>query len=218
MTGFRDEGAGMTTATDPRPIFAAALRTATDTIASVPPGRLGDPTPCTELDVRGLLGHMVNVLQRATAIGRKENPFEVPRLETLPGDEWLAAWNDAVAEYEEVWSDDSVLDVPSPLPWAQGDGRVVIGGYVNEITIHTWDLATALGVTPAWDQAVLEHVAAGVGQGMPATNRTEVFAPIKAQLPPHLAALPDPFLDAVPVPDDAPLIDKIVAWSGRNPR
>jgi len=28
---------------------------------------------------------------------------------------------------------------------------------------------------------------------------------------------PDPFDDPVPVPDDAPLIDRLVAWNGRRP-
>ena len=26
-----------------------------------------------------------------------------------------------------------------------------------------------------------------------------------------------PFADAVPVPDDAPVIDRLVAWQGRDP-
>ena len=216
MTGSLDEAGSMTdtTTTDPRPTFAATLKTAGEVIAAVTPERLGDPTPCTEMDVRALLGHIVNVVHRATAIGRKENPFEMTPFQGEPG---LTAWNDAVAEYESVWSDDTVLDVPSPLPWAPGDGRAVLTTYVYELTVHTWDLATAIGVSPSWDPAALQMAATGVDTNMPATNRHEVFAPIKAQLPPHLAALPDPFLDAVPVADDAPLIDKIVAWSGRRP-
>ena len=90
--------------------------------------------------MRQLLGHIVNVVQRATVIGRKENPFEVPPVEGVADDGWLAAWTDTVAEYTSVWSDDSVLDVPSPLPWIQGTGRDVIAGYVGELTVHTWDL------------------------------------------------------------------------------
>jgi uncharacterized protein (TIGR03086 family) len=220
MTGSPAEAAAMTTATttstDARPIFAAALATATDVVAAVTPDRLGGPTPCADFTVRDLLGHLVGLVDRVTTIGRKENPFEAAE-RPVRDDAWLDAWNDAVDEYVSVWSDDAVLDVPSPLPWAPGDGRVVIAMFVTELTIHTWDLGKALGIEPAWDEAVLELSVQGVGQGMPATNRHETFAPIKAQLPPEIAALPDPFADAVPVPDDAPAIDKIVAWSGRQP-
>lgn len=211
----------MTTATTPdttdaRPIFAEALRTATGVISKVTPDQLGAPTPCSEFAVRDLLEHLVGLVDRVAGIGRKEDPFGVaPRVVTE--DAWLAAWNDAVTDYESVWSDDAVLDVPSPLPWAPGDGRAVIAMFVGELTIHTWDLGTALGFEPAWSEAALQLAASGVGQGMPATNRHEIFGPIKAQLPAHIAALPDPFADAVPVPDDAPLIDRIVAWSGRQP-
>jgi uncharacterized protein (TIGR03086 family) len=221
MTGSEAEAVLMTTATttntlDARPIFGAALTTATAVVAEVRPEQLDGPTPCSEFTVRDLLGHLVGMVDRITAIGRGENPFTVPPRD-VAGDAWLDAWNAAVDEYVAVWTDDAALEVPSPLPWAPGDGRVVVAMYVTELTIHTWDLATALGITPAWDQAVLELAVQGVGTGMPATDRHATFAPIKAQLPPDLAALPDPFADAVPVPDDAPLIDRIVAWSGRTP-
>lgn len=212
----------MTTATttntlDARPMFGAALATAGDTIAAVSPHQLDDPTPCTEFSVRDLLGHLVGMVDRATAIGFGENPFTVPAREGIADDGWQAAWQDAVDNYVAVWSDDAAFAVPSPLPWIEGTGREVIASYVTELTIHTWDLAKALGVTPAWDEAALALAGQGVGTGMPAKDRHEIFAAIKAQLPPELAALPDPFVDAVDVADDAPLIDRIVAWSGRQP-
>jgi hypothetical protein len=36
-------------------------------------------------------------------------------------------------------------------------------------------------------------------------------------MPPALRDFADPFADAVPVSDDAPLIDRLVAWNGRRP-
>lgn len=204
------------TITDPRPRFAIALTIAGDAVAGVRPDQLGDPTPCTELDVRGLVQHLVGVLDRLIAIGRTEDPFAVPA-RAIDDDTVAAVWRDARAELDSVWADEAALDVPSPLPWAPGTGADVLRGYLNELTVHTWDLATATGQRPAWDPEILAAVAAGVGMGMPATDRAAMFAPIKAQLPPHIAALPDPFADAVPVADDAPLIDRIVAWNGRQP-
>lgn len=202
---------------DARPIFGASLATAGDVIAAVTPDRLGDPTPCTEFTVRDLLGHLVGMVDRLTGIGRGENPFTAPPREGVPDAGWQAAWQDAVDKYVAVWSDDAAMAVPSPLPWVSGTGREVVAMFVTELTIHTWDLATAIGMTPAWDEAALTLAGQGVGTGMPAKNRYETFAAIKAQLPPELAALPDPFIDAVDIADDAPLIDRIVAWSGRQP-
>jgi uncharacterized protein (TIGR03086 family) len=204
-----------TTTTDPRPQFATALATATKTVTAVRPDQLSNPTPCSEFDVRALLGHLVNVFDRITAIGQGENPFALaPREDTEDG--WRRAWDEAAAALEATCADDAALDRPSPLPWAPGTGADALTSYVSELTVHTWDVAQATGQDPAWDDDVLAMVAASIG-GMPATGRSAIFAPIKATLPPHLAALPDPFVDAVPVAEDAPLIDRIVAWYGRQP-
>jgi len=209
----------MTTATtsrDARPLFGAALTTATAVVAAVQPEQLDGPTPCADFTVRDLLEHLVGMTDRLTTIGRGHDPFTVPGRE-VSGDAWLAAWNDAVDDYVAVWTDDAALDVPSPLPWIPGTGRDVVASFVTELTIHTWDLGKAIGVAPVWDEAALEVAARENGAGLPAKDRHEVFKAIKANLPPDLAALPDPFADAVDVPDDAPLIDRIVAWSGRQP-
>lgn len=42
--------------TDPRSVFAHAVATAGATIAAVQQTQLTDPTPCSEYDVRALMG------------------------------------------------------------------------------------------------------------------------------------------------------------------
>jgi hypothetical protein len=51
---------------------------------------------------------------------------------------------------------------------------------------------------------------------LPGEHRAEIFAEVRDQmgLP---ADTPDAFAAAVPVPDDAPAIDRLVAWNGRRP-
>src|SRR5919202_5610011 len=78
---------------DPRAVFNRALETATSVVSGVRPDQLGDPTPCTEYDVRQLLGHMVTVLRRVTALGRGDEPFGMPRIVTVADDGWLEAWS-----------------------------------------------------------------------------------------------------------------------------
>ncbi|MCU1375580.1 MAG: hypothetical protein JWO68_2866 [Actinomycetia bacterium] len=197
---------------DPRPQFGAALATAGEVVAAVRPDHLGWATPCSEYDVGALLGHLLDVLDRLTAVGRGHDPFALPPRADVADRGWLAAWHDAAGTLRATWADDATLDRPSPLPWAPGVGSDVLAKYVNELTVHTWDLAQGIGVAPAWDADVLAFVARGIGVGLPATGRAAIFAPMKGG-----AALPDPFEDAVPVPDDAPLIARIVAWSGRQP-
>ncbi len=52
---------------------------------------------------------------------------------------------------------------------------------------------------------------------MPGEGRPAMFAAFKAGMPEPYRSGPDPWADAVPVPEDAPPIDRLVAWNGRQP-
>ncbi len=206
------------TATDVRNVFARAMATGGDVIAAVRPDQLDLPTPCSEYDVRTLVGHLVGVLERVARMGRGENPFEAPdKVTGVADDEWLAAWSDAAQRVVEAWADDASLVRIVHLPWAQESGALTLASYCNEITVHTWDLATATGRHPQWDAEVVA-VAWESFRGMPGGDaRDEMFAAIKAGLPEPYRSAPNPWAAPVPVPDDAPLIDRLVAWNGRRP-
>jgi uncharacterized protein (TIGR03086 family) len=211
---FGVEDAGMDTITDPRPRFRTTLDTARAVVTGVRPDELAVATPCDEYDVRALLEHLLGVLDRVTAVGTGADPFAIPRRE-VADEGWVAAWDDAAGALWSVWEDDAVLERPSPLPWAPGTAADALVSYVREITLHTWDLATATRQHVSWDEEVLATIAAGFDY-LPATGRAEFFAPFKANAPAGVV-LDDPFVDAVPVPDDAPMIDRVVAWFGRRP-
>jgi uncharacterized protein (TIGR03086 family) len=205
------------TGSDVRTVFARALATGGDVVAGVRPDQFDDPTPCTDYDVRTLVGHLVGVLDRVVLMGRGQNPFQAPDKATGPADDaWLAAWSDAAQRVEAAWADDASLTRIVHLPWAEESGAVTLANYCCEITVHTWDLATATGQRPAWDAEVVA-TAWEATRGMPGEGRHEIFAAMKAGMPEPFRSGPDPFADAVPVPDDAPLIDRVVAWNGRQP-
>jgi uncharacterized protein (TIGR03086 family) len=187
-------------------------------LANVRPDQLGHPTPCTEYDVRALTGHLVAVLQRVAIVGAGGDPFTAPEYATgVADDGWVAAYDAFAADIERVWSDDAVLGRMCTLPWAQLPGFATLSIYVNEVTVHTWDLAQATGQQPAWDEAVLATAFAAMQQGLPAEGRAATFAEVKALMPVEHQRVGDPFAEAVPVAADAPLIDRLVAWNGRRP-
>lgn len=159
----------LTLTRDPRTIFDDAVALATAVIGRVGPHQLGNPTPCPEFDVRALLGHMVAGLRQVA--GRPEDV----------GGDFAAAWLRAARAVEDAAPSASTLV-----------------GWLNEVTVHTWDLATATGQRPAWDPKVVGLAFDGI-RFLPATDRGPCFA------------------DAVAVADDAPLIDRLVAWNGRRP-
>lgn len=199
---------------DPRPTFRRALATATTVVAGIRPEQMNDPTPCDEMDVRAMLGHLVGVLDRVTALGRGHDPFAVGDADA-PDDDWGGAWNAAADRTVAAWSDDAVLARPMALPWIQGTGADILTSYFSELTVHTWDLATATGQDPEWDATVLD-AALSATDFLPADNRRALFAEISAAL--GLDEVAMPFADAVAVADDAPPIDRLVAWNGRDPR
>jgi uncharacterized protein (TIGR03086 family) len=73
--------------------------------------------------------------------------------------------------------------------------------YTGEVSTHTWDLAVATGQAPAFDDAVVTRALAAVHRKLPAERGPGI-----------------PFAPPVPVPDDAPAVDRLVAWQGRDPR
>ena len=224
MTGFLRHSHDMTSSTsstntntattDPRPLFERAIATGTTVIAAVEPDQLTAPTPCSEMDVRTMLGHLVGVLDRVGALGRGEDPFGVGDA-SAPDHGWSAAWAAAADRMAAAWSDDAVLAGPMALPWIQGTGADVLASYFNELTVHTWDLAVATGQEPDWDDGVLAAALAS-GDFIPAEDRLALYEEISASL--GLDEVAVPFAEVVAVPDDAPAIDRLVAWNGRDPR
>ena len=199
--------------TDPRPILERAIATGGVVIAGVRPAQLTNPTPCTDMNVRTLLAHLIGVLDRIAALGNGKDPFAVTETH-VPDDRWVDAWNESARRAADAWSDNAVLERPMALPWIDGSGAEVLASYFSELTVHTWDLATATGQQPDWDDTVIA-AALDARQILPAENRRALYEEISTAM--GLDEVTVPFAEAVPIPDDALAIDRLVAWNGRDP-
>lgn len=188
---------------DPRVIFSKAVALAGAVIGATRSDQLDNRTPCGDFRVRGLLDHLVLAVEHVAAVGRGQDPYGGPVIvRDVPDDGWLRAWIYAAHEARAAWSDDATLARVVRLPWVEQSGAATLAGYVNEVTVHTWDLATATGRRPEWNSRVLEVAFDAIRHVLPAEGRGDRGAP---------------FADAVEVPADAPLIDRLVAWNGRRP-
>lgn len=202
--------------TDPRPAFRRAVDQLVDVAAGVRTDQLGEPTPCTGMDVRALLDHLAMALGRTEAVARRLPLEEWPGPETSAGDDWAAHLRQAGDAAAEVWQDDALLATVMQLPWDTLAGIDVLGIYTNEVVVHTWDLAQATGQSPAWDDVAVAVADEAIRQQLPDADRGPMWDQAKQQLPPGIP-WDDPFANAVPVADDAPAIDRLVAWNGRLP-
>ena len=221
MTGLGQHNGAMITSNssitnhlDPRRILDRAIASGGGVVAGVRPEQLTDPTPCTDMNVRELLTHLIGVLDRVAALGNGEDPFAVTET-ALADDRWSDAWGESGSRAADAWSDDAVLERPMALPWIKGSGAEVLASYFSELTVHTWDLATATGQQPDWDDTVVAAALEVARQMLPAENRLALYAEISAARGFDEVAVP--FAAAVPISDDAPAIDRLVAWNGRDP-
>jgi uncharacterized protein (TIGR03086 family) len=183
---------------DIRADFAQVVTVAYPVLSGVRPDQLTGPTPCTEFDVRTLMGHLVFVLRRVAAMGRGESIFSVS--DQVDEGRWTEEWLAAAHQCQDAWTDDR-LSATIELPWTTMSGADALAIYVNEVILHTWDLARATGQRAEWPEAILQVAYDAVRPQMPATGRGPEI----------------PFADAVAVADDAPLVERLVAFAGRQP-
>ncbi len=192
-----------TTTDDPRPAFADVVALASATIAGVGAHQYGDPTPCDDFDVRTLIAHEIGAMQGLAAAARGEDTSTISGFARGIADtdlhhEWIAT----VADVDEAWSDPAVLGRDLALSWATLPGPIALRAYIFEVLVHTWDLARATGQSPVFDDAIVVSSLEDIRQMLPADGRGVddiAFGPIGA------------------VPAEAPAIDRLAAWAGRQP-
>ncbi|MEU5702182.1 TIGR03086 family metal-binding protein [Streptomyces aurantiacus] len=166
--------------------------------------QLDAATPCPEYAVRHLVGHLVGLSAAFRDAGRKDlgattDTDPSSRLpELTPG--WRARLPELLGELAEAWR--------APTAWtgATRAGGVELPGEVaglvvaDELVVHGWDLARATGQEYAPDTAALQAAYQMLAPSADDPARGAVFGPV------------------VPVAADAPLLDRVIGLSGRDPR
>ena len=183
-----------------------ATRQMADLIAQVPDDLLEEPTPCPAYTLGDLVDHVSGLALAFTAAARKAPVPGAP--ERASGDasrlgtDWrtrLARELDALAE---AWRD------PAAWTGATRAGGIDLPGEVaglvalDEVVVHGWDVARASGQAYAVDGDLLEVVhgfLAPLAQPGQESMRDDIFGP------------------AITVPADAPLLDRVIGLTGRDP-
>lgn len=137
----------------------------TDTVAAVPDGAWGAPSPCPDWDARAVVGHVTGTQAMfAQLVGRELEPG--PSADDDP----LAAW---VAARDQT---QAALDDPSlaAVEFDGFSGRSTFEEAVDrflcfDLVVHRWDLARAAGVDdtiPPEDVAALQAATAVMSEQM----------------------------------------------------
>jgi uncharacterized protein (TIGR03086 family) len=181
-------------------LTSACQRTA-DVLAGVTDEQLALPTPCEQLRLDELVAHVGGLATAFTAAAGKDFG---PLTDTPPTDgaqvdpDWRAAYPERLAVLAQAWRDPDAWQGMTRAGGIDLPGEVAGSVALAEVVIHGWDVARTVGrpydCDPATAQACLAHLAQFD------TSGTEgMFGP------------------AVPIADDAPELDRVIALSGRDP-
>jgi uncharacterized protein (TIGR03086 family) len=186
--------------------LAPAARTMADLVAAIPDDRLDAPTPCPAYTLGDLLEHVGGLALAFTWAAAKDFPDGVSGGPSGDASRLGADWRTRIPRDLEALAD--AWRAPEAWTGMTRAGGVDLPGEVaglvalDELVIHAWDVARSLGrpyePDPASLAAVHGFVAQFSGPGKE-QERQGLFGP------------------EVAVPEDAPLLDRVVGMAGRDP-
>ncbi|MCX4487652.1 TIGR03086 family metal-binding protein [Streptomyces anulatus] len=201
------------------PDLEQATRRIAALLGRVDDSRLDGPTPCPHYTVRELLGHLTGLAAAFRDAARKDlgASTAVSPDSALPvlDDDWREVLPRRLEEVAAAWRSPDAWTGMTRAGGVELPGEVAGAVALNELVVHGWDLARSTGQPYAAGEAELRSCEAllapaedGPG-GSPedgaddsledGSDGDSLFGP------------------PVPVPGDAPLLDRVIALSGRRP-
>jgi uncharacterized protein (TIGR03086 family) len=153
-------------------------------LRTVRPEQWAWPTPCTEWDVRHLVNHMTRGNLNYVGLLRGGTRAEFLRLRDADalGTDPVGAYARSAEECAEAFASPGALELILDYPLGKVTGRQALAVRTTDATIHTWDLARAIGVEDEldvglveWIDVHLEHIYAGLAETPVAADTTHRF-------------------------------------------
>jgi uncharacterized protein (TIGR03086 family) len=163
--------------------------------------QLDKATPCASWNVKELVNHLVNApFWFAAVVEHGDTPagFETP--DRTDGD-ISAAFAEGTQRAIAAFGAPGAQEKTVTLPWGQMPAGMFMNIAAQDIFVHGWDVARAIGDSAAFDEELAESFLVG------------------AQMLPDTFRGPDgqaPFGVIVEAPDSAPASDRLAAALGRQ--
>jgi uncharacterized protein (TIGR03086 family) len=189
----------------PVDLTPAAQRLA-DLVAGVPDEMLDAPTPNTDYTLGDLVDHVGGAAIAFTGAAVKDAGDTTAQGPSADAsrltDDWRTRIPRDLNALAEAWRDPAAWTGMTRAGGIDLPGEVAGLVALDELVVHGWDVARATGQAYEPDPATLEAVRAFVVQfaepGME-SEREGLFGPV------------------VDVPADAPLLDRVIGLTGRDP-
>jgi uncharacterized protein (TIGR03086 family) len=164
--------------------------------------QLTDATHCPDWDVRALVNHWVlytshGLEHRAL---REQLSEELTARDFTADPDWAEAYAAQLDRAVAAWADPAVWEGEVDLGMAKMPATELASMIIKETAVHGWDVATATG----------QEYRVSDGAARLILDVVETHGDLYRQY--------DGFADPVPVPADAPVFDRALASSGRNPK
>jgi uncharacterized protein (TIGR03086 family) len=182
-----------------------AARRMAELIANVPPDRLDGPTPCPDYKLRDLIEHVDGLSLAFAAAAAKDVGALTEGAPAGDGNRLADGWRTRIprqlAAMAEAWRDPDAWQGMTRAGGIDLPGEVAGTVALDELVIHGWDVARATGQAYDCDPDALAAVHGFVTEVAAAgeEGRQGLFGP------------------PVAVDDSAPLLDRVIGLTGRDP-
>jgi uncharacterized protein (TIGR03086 family) len=186
-------------------MMAKAATSVVEVARNVKPDQLTAPTPCPDWDVRALVNHLMfwSAFRSELAARKESAPADDPLTEETDftaDDDWPGTMANQLDKAVAAWAEPGALDGNTGLAGGSMPAKMIAMMMVGELVVHGWDLARATGQRISSDPATLataHEMATAMGE-----QGRQMGA----------------FGAEVEVPEGAPMLDKILGLSGRDPQ
>lgn len=167
--------------------------------------QLGEPTPCADLTLGDMLDHIDGLALAFTAAADK-TPLEGndagPSADgSRLGSDWRTRIRERLAALAAAWQRDAAWTGMAKAGGVEMPGEVAGIVALNEVVVHGWDVAAASGQRFDCEPHLLEAA----------------YGFVRASVDENPDGTPGLFGPPVAVPDDAPLLERLIGLSGRDP-
>jgi uncharacterized protein (TIGR03086 family) len=186
------------------PDLMPAAGTLARVVTDIRDEQLSAPTPCRGMKVADLLDHVGGLCLAFTAAAAKDldAASQAPSADgSRLAPDWRTCIPDRLAQLAAAWQDEKAwsgmtraggLDMPGEVA-----GRVA----ANEVVVHGWDIAAATGQDYSCAAELLETA----------------YAFVQSAVAQNPDGTPGLFGPPVEVPANAPLLDRLIGLTGRDP-
>lgn len=152
------------------------------------------PAPVEGWTAGDVVDHLVTWITGFLAAGGVALPDGPPT-----ADDPAAAWRHHAGGLQSLLEERGDEEFTHPYVGTHALGRAVDQFYVSDVFMHSWDLARASGQEPRLDEEFAGQMLAGMQPIEQMLRDSGQYGP------------------AVPVPEDAPVVERLMGFVGRDP-